>query len=79
MTYQNSTATHSFADGVHRALNSVGSYVRMIGLAMMENSTANQRLKHIHMLQAKTDDELAELKIKRDDIVHEVFKDLYYA
>lgn len=79
MTYQNTTAPHSIADSAHRALNSVGSILRRIGLAMMENSTANQRLKHIQALQAKSDAELAELKISRDDIVHEVFKDLYYA
>lgn len=78
MTYQITTAPSSVAHGVHRALDRVGSFFGAIGHAMMVNSTANQRLNRIHALQTKSDHELAALKIKRENIVHEVFKDLYY-
>jgi hypothetical protein len=78
MTYQNTTTSYSFADGVLRALNGVGSFFSVILFAIMEASSGNQRLKKIQALQAKSDAELAEMKIERDDIVHEVFKDLYH-
>tara|TARA_R110002072_G_scaffold58841_3_gene149629 strand:- start:1709 stop:1948 length:240 start_codon:yes stop_codon:yes gene_type:complete len=78
MTYQNTTAPSSVAQGVHRALDGVGSFFGAIGRAMMVNSMAHQRLARIHALQAKPDQELAALRIKRENIVHEVFKDLYY-
>ncbi len=79
MTYQNTTAPHSFANGVQAALARVGSFFGAIGHAMMVNSTAHQRYERIQVLQAKSDAELAKMNIKRDNIVHEVFKDLYYA
>ena len=78
MTYQLTTAPASIAAVLHRAGTSVGSFFRAIGHAIMVNSTANQRLNRIRILQAKTDVELAAMRIKREDIVHEVFKDLYY-
>jgi hypothetical protein len=45
---------------------------------MVENSSMNARVKKVRYLESKTDAELAALKIKRDDIVHTVFADLYY-
>ena len=48
------------------------------GTAMMVNSSGQSRLNEVNRLQAKTDEELAELNIKRDDIVHYVFRDLFY-
>jgi len=78
MTYQNMTAPSSIAHGAQRVLDRVGSFFGAIGHAMMVNSTAHKRLDTIHALQAKSDEELAAMKIKREDIVHEVFKDLYY-
>ena len=38
----------------------------------------NARVKKVRYLESKTDAELAALKIKREDIVHTVFADLYY-
>ncbi len=78
MTYQIMTAPSSIVQGAQRVLERVGSFFGAIGHALMVNSTAHQRLNYIHVLQAKSDEELAALKIKREDIVHEVFKDLYY-
>lgn len=78
MTYQTTTAPSFAADAAHRALGSVGSFFRTIGHAMMVNSSAQQRLDRVHTLRGKSDAELAALKIKREEIVHEVFRDLYY-
>ena len=78
MTYQTTTAPSFAVDAAHRALGSVGSFFRAIGHAIMVNSSAQRRLDRVHALRAKSDAELATLKIKREDIVHEVFRDLYY-
>ncbi|WP_340286405.1 hypothetical protein [Sulfitobacter pontiacus] len=36
------------------------------------------RMRQVTFLQSKTDEELAAMGIKRDDIVHHVFRDTYY-
>ncbi|MCX7559303.1 hypothetical protein OS190_06950 [Sulfitobacter sp. F26204] len=46
--------------------------------AMQRASSAQRRFERMQSLQAKSDAELAALNIKRDDIVHHVFGDLYY-
>lgn len=48
------------------------------GRAMIENSSMQRRVETIHALEAKSDEELAKLNIKRDEIVHHVFRDLLY-
>ncbi len=78
MAYHTTTAPSSITLGLRRALDGVGSFFRAIGPALMANASANARLNRVHALQAKSDAELAALNIKREDIVHEVFKDLYY-
>ncbi len=42
------------------------------------NMTAHRRVEIASRLQAKSDAELAELGLKREDIVHHVFRDLYW-
>ncbi|WGW03539.1 DUF1127 domain-containing protein [Tropicibacter oceani] len=46
--------------------------------AMATISENNPRLRRVRALQALSDAQLAELKIKREEIVHHVFKDVYY-
>jgi uncharacterized protein YjiS (DUF1127 family) len=41
-------------------------------------STAQARLSQAEALNAKTDAELAELGLKREDIVHHVFRDMFW-
>ena len=41
-------------------------------------ASAEQRFQQVQRLQAKSDAELAAMNLRRDDIVHAVFKDLYY-
>jgi len=51
------------------------TYFGEIIVKMGENSS---RLREIEALQAKSDEELAKLDIKRDDIARHVFRDLLY-
>jgi hypothetical protein len=60
------------------ALAAIGNGFSRLMYAMVENSSMNARVKKVRYLESKTDAELAALKIKRDDIVHTVFADLYY-
>jgi hypothetical protein len=65
------TATRAFLDGLR-------GFFRNLGRSMIENSSAQRRVDLVHALQAKSDDELARMNLRREDIVHYVFRDLYY-
>ncbi len=54
-----------------RPLRAVGSFM----VAIMES---NSRIQLVDKLNAMSDAELAELGVKRDEIVHYVFKDTFY-
>ncbi|WP_231703947.1 DUF1127 domain-containing protein [Cochlodiniinecator piscidefendens] len=54
----------------------IGSFFNMIAVATMEN---NDRMRAIRHLQAKSDQELADIGMKREDIVRHVFSSLYYS
>ncbi len=41
-------------------------------------ASANKRLAQIEALSAKSDEELAELGIRREDIARHVFRDIYH-
>lgn len=81
MTYQ-STAhpAHSVSplEGLRRAGAGLRRFFAGVGHGIMMGSTAQRRFEQVQGLQAKSDEELAAMGIKRDDIVHHVFKDLYY-
>ncbi len=81
MTYQ-STAhpAHSVSplEGLRRAGAGLRRFCAGIGHGIMMGSTAQRRFEQVQGLQAKSDEELAAMGIKRDDIVHHVFIDLYY-
>lgn len=59
-------------------LDTIGNGFLKFGRAIMTNSAGQRRIDRVERLRAKTDAELAELNLKRDDIVHYVFKDIYY-
>ena len=46
---------------------------------MMKAAEASSRVHQVEALQAKSDEELARMGIKRDMIAHHVFRDLFYA
>ncbi|MFP4240211.1 DUF1127 domain-containing protein [Rhodosalinus sp.] len=41
-------------------------------------AASNRRLRQVQYLQSLTDEELAQRGLKRENIVHHVFCDLYY-
>ncbi len=59
-------------------LAQITSMFRTIGDWFVKMSESSSRIKTIEALHAKTDAELAQMGIKRDDIAHHVLKDLYY-
>ena len=65
------TATRNF-------FGTVGKWFEGALTSLSMASSAQHRFERVQALQAKTDEELAALKIRRDDIVHHVFRDLYY-
>ncbi len=48
------------------------------GHALIASMEANSRLRTIRHLQAKSDEELADIGLKRDDIVRHVYGDMFY-
>ncbi len=78
MTYQTLSAPFTVATFARDILGHIRSFFKSIGHAMMANSTGQQRLDYFHALQAKSDIELADLKIKRKDILHEAFNGVYH-
>lgn len=87
MTYQNTSEQFSargngFATTVFQTalkiITPVGRFFAAIGTAMINASESSARLKTIEALRAKSDAELAEMGIKRDEIAQYVFKDLMY-
>ncbi len=92
MTYQ-STATELFSArmpargqvnsttpflSARNSLAQFGQLLSRAGTAMMNASNGSARVARVHALEAKTDAELKAMNIKREDIVHHVFKDCYY-
>lgn len=91
MTYQ--TASEHFAAQIPARGMSISSapfmnastvmtqlavFFKSVGAAILRSTEASSRIARVEALRAKSDVELARLGIKREDIVHHVFKDLYY-
>jgi hypothetical protein len=73
-----STISHTGGFSLKTPFAAIGAFFAAIGNAMIAASSNSARLQKVEMLNAKSDAELAEMGIKRDDIVHHVFRDLYY-
>lgn len=71
----NTTAPFLTARGT---LAQLGKLFSAIGSGMIRITESSPRLRRVEALQAKSDEELAQMGLKRDQIVHHVFKDLYY-
>ena len=78
MTYQTHTAPTSLTGASKGFFASIGHFFVSIAQSIEANSMAQRRLDAVHRLQRRTDVELDAIGIKREDIVHHVFKDLYY-
>ncbi|WP_299970618.1 hypothetical protein [uncultured Roseobacter sp.] len=78
MAYQTSSTHHNAGSVFHGFLAGLRGFLSSVGTALIVSSSYNARAERVQALQAKTDEELAALNIKRDEIVHHVFRDLYY-
>jgi len=83
MTYQTSSDNFSAPSALPTAfagkvLSKITSFFRSIGHSLVTATEASARFHQIEALQAKSDEELAKMGLRRDQIVHHVFKDLYY-
>lgn len=91
MTYQ--TASENFAARIpargmsissapfmsaRTGLAQIVTFFKSIGDSILRAGLASSRVHRVEALRAKSDSELADIGIKREDIVHHVFKDLYY-
>lgn len=72
------TATRDFFTKVGNVFSKIGEVLAGIGDSMAKASGRHSRFERVRFLEAKSDDELAALNIKREDIVHTVFKDIYF-
>ena len=57
----------------------IGHALSTFGRAFTRARAAQARFDAVQRLNAKSDAELARMGLKREDIAHHVFKDLYYA
>lgn len=77
MAYQNAHSTHA-SDLFHGLLDGITAAFGAVGNFLISISAANQRLHLVERLQAKSDEELAELGMRREDIVRYVFRDILH-
>lgn len=82
MTYFTQTAPSSVWGSIRTVLASVGTVLSGIydsmARAAVANATAQDRIETVARQQAKSDEELAQMGLKREDIVHHVFRDLFW-
>ncbi|MEL7127127.1 MAG: hypothetical protein AAF822_06920 [Pseudomonadota bacterium] len=57
---------------------SIKNFFSMVGEAMTLSAAAEVRMRRIEALNAKSDAELAEMGLRRQDIASYVFRDLMY-
>ena len=69
-------STHSL--GNLHAIDILLAPFRAIGRFFITVMEQNSRVQLVERLNAKSDAELAEMGLSRDEIVHHVFRDLYY-
>ncbi|WP_223421739.1 hypothetical protein [Tateyamaria pelophila] len=58
--------------------NRVSSFFAMVGRAMTMSSAMDARMQRVEALNSKTDAELAEMNLRREDITAYVFRDLMH-
>ncbi|WP_300056306.1 hypothetical protein [uncultured Roseobacter sp.] len=78
MAYHSTEFDTGLGRFAHQVFGAVRGFLSSIMKAMIVSSSYTGRVQRVQALQAKSDEELAAMNIKRDDIVHIVFHDLYY-
>jgi uncharacterized protein YjiS (DUF1127 family) len=77
MAYQHTTLSQG-SEIAHSVLNGIKAFFRTIGGALISVAEANQRVHAVERLNQKSDAELAQLGIRREDIVRYVFRDMLH-
>ncbi|MEO9649653.1 MAG: DUF1127 domain-containing protein [Roseobacter sp.] len=72
MAYQD---TH-FSDLPQPLFGKIKSIFAAVGTALVSASTVNRRMQLVDQLNGKSDAELAEIGIQREDILRYVFRDM---
>ncbi len=62
---------------IHKVYRKLGNLLFAVGEALVKAGDASSRVNDIAMLQAKSDKGLAKTGIKRNQIAHHVFRDLF--
>ena len=75
MAYQHTQSLPS-NDFLHRFVDGIRSFFSVISRGMIAGGSANRRLAIAERLRAKSDDELAEMGVRREDIIRHVFRDM---
>lgn len=68
-------ATHSDAASVSASLSALFS---RLGAALMRAAESRSRVEQMERLNAKSDEELAALGLRREDIARYVFRDMMF-
>lgn len=77
MAFQDTTSHESTVRSVFRKIFDVAEKTAIsMGQSIMRANIARARYEIVRELQGKSDAELARLNLKRDQIVHHVFRDL---
>ncbi|MFK7881511.1 hypothetical protein [Roseobacter sp.] len=79
MAYQPTHFESEKAGFLSAAFGAISGFFVSLGRALATSSAYTVRVQNFQALHAKSDAELKALGIKREDIVHHVFQDLYYA
>ena len=58
--------------------SAIAAFFAKIGKALISGGAAQARFDQVQALQAKSDAELAKMGLKRDEIVHYVFRDMLH-
>lgn len=78
MAYHSTEIDSGLGRVFHNIFGAVRGFFSSVMTAMIVSSSYTGRVNKVYALQAKSDEELAAMNIKREDIVHIVFHDLYY-
>jgi hypothetical protein len=70
--------THHSAGILNGIWNGIIRFLESLGHSITMSATAQARFRRIEALNAKTDEELAEMRLRRADIPAYVFRDMMH-
>lgn len=78
MAYQHTALQLDLAQAAQHLVARISDGLAAFGHVLMTSSAGHARLERVEALRAKTDEELAAMNLRREDIVQYVFRDLYF-